>query len=120
MEKKNNQIRKLKNYYYTKRKFAILILKLFIFFNKKIFYILKIKVQAEVIFILLFFLLLIFVQQVLLVIIPLPHSLPAIGPSLFIGLLINKTNTRLLDALVFISSILPLLKILRYYKRINN
>ena len=43
------------------------------------------------------------------IVIPLSHSLPSIAPSLFMGLLINKTNTRLLDAFGFISSILRLL-----------
>ena len=41
--------------------------------------------------------------------IPLSHSLSPIGPSLFMGLLINKTNTRLLDAFFFTSTILRLL-----------
>jgi len=43
------------------------------------------------------------------IVIPLSHSLPSIGASLFMGLLINKTNTRLLDAFFFISSTLRLL-----------
>nr|YP_010729749.1 Nad4 [Calcarina hispida]WEF49989.1 Nad4 [Calcarina hispida] len=43
------------------------------------------------------------------IIIPLSHSLSSIALSLFMGLLINKTNTRLIDSLFFISSILRLL-----------
>ena len=52
------------------------------------------------------------------IIIPLPHSLSSIGPSLFMGLLINKTNIRLLDSLFFISSILRLL--LSFFLLANN
>ena len=52
------------------------------------------------------------------IIIPLPHSLSSIGPSLFMGLSINKTNTRLLDSLFFISSILRLL--LSFFLLANN
>ena len=52
------------------------------------------------------------------IIIPLSHSLSSIGPSLIIGLLINKTNTRLLDSLFFISSILRLL--LLFFLLANN
>jgi len=52
------------------------------------------------------------------IITPLPHSLTSIGPSLFMGLLINKTNTRLLDPLFFISSILRLL--LSFFLLANN
>ncbi len=44
--------------------------------------------------------------------IPLSHSLPSIGASIFIGLLINKTNNRLLYAFFFISSILRFLLLL--------
>ena len=52
------------------------------------------------------------------IIIPLSHSLSSIGPSLIIGLLINKTKTRLLDSLFFISSILRLL--LLFFLLANN
>jgi NADH:ubiquinone oxidoreductase subunit 4 (subunit M) len=52
------------------------------------------------------------------IVIPLSHSLSSIGLSLFMGLLINKTNTRLLDAFFFISSILRLL--LSFYLLANN
>ena len=52
------------------------------------------------------------------IIIPLAHSLSPIGPALFTGLLINKTNTRLLDSLFFISSILRLL--LSFFLLANN
>ena len=52
------------------------------------------------------------------IVIPLPHSLPPIGPSLFMGLLINKTNTRLLDASFSVSSILRLL--LLFFLLANN
>ena len=52
------------------------------------------------------------------IVIPLSHSLSSIGLSLFMGLLINKTNTRLLDAFFFISSILRLL--LSFFLLANN
>ncbi len=52
------------------------------------------------------------------IVIPLSHSLSSIGLSLFMGLLINKTNTRLLDAFFFISSILRLL--LLFFLLANN
>ena len=52
------------------------------------------------------------------IVIPLSHSLSSIGPSLFMGLLINKTNTRLLDAFFFISPILRLL--LLFFLLANN
>ncbi len=52
------------------------------------------------------------------IIIPLPHSLSSIALSLFMGLTINKTNTRLLDSLFFISSILRLL--LSFFLLANN
>ena len=43
------------------------------------------------------------------IVIPISHSLSSIGRFLFIGLLISKTNTRLLDAFFFYNSILRLL-----------
>ena len=43
------------------------------------------------------------------IVIPLSHSLSSIGLSLFVGILINKANTRLLDALFFMSITLRLL-----------
>jgi len=52
------------------------------------------------------------------IIIPLSHSLSSIALSLFMGLLINKTNTRLIDSLFFISSILRLL--LSFFLLSNN
>nr|YP_010729733.1 Nad4 [Neorotalia gaimardi]WEF49973.1 Nad4 [Neorotalia gaimardi] len=52
------------------------------------------------------------------IIIPLSHSLSSIALSLFMGLIINKTNTRLIDSLFFISSILRLL--LSFFLLSNN
>ena len=43
------------------------------------------------------------------IVIPLSHSFPSIGLSLFMGFLINKTYSRLLDAYFSLSSILRLL-----------
>lgn len=52
------------------------------------------------------------------IVIPLSHSLSSIALFLSIGLLINKTNTRLLDGFFFISSILRLL--LSFFLPANN
>ena len=52
------------------------------------------------------------------IIISISHALSSIGLFLFIGLIINKTNTRLLDSLFFISSILRLL--LLFFLLANN
>jgi len=52
------------------------------------------------------------------IVISLSHSLSSIGLFLFVGLIINKTNTRLLDGFFFISSILRL--ILLFFLLANN
>ena len=52
------------------------------------------------------------------IVVSLSHSLSSIGLSLFMGLLINKTNTRCIDAFFFISSILRLL--LSFFLLANN
>ena len=52
------------------------------------------------------------------IVISLSHSLSSIGPSLFMGLLMNKSYTRLCDAFFFISSILCVL--LLFFLLANN